>query len=327
MMNVKKKGKVLFLSFLMASGLFSAAWADTVLFPVIAVNQPNVITLVTVINEYPTSATHLKFTYRYKDTFVGGFPNHNGSCAAVSFLRPSAVNDLISFDASGSMNGGEAMFGDTNSYGGGFALGLSGPRRAYLLVTHADSSGNPVTTGQIYGIGGDAVIMDIAYGAAWGYRAVNDKNDEDYDFVNADDGGGVYSAMPSNGDTYRRVAFLPPDEWTTRFFVTPIGNDLDSANLSADIHLAGNYVYDRMGAKYTFASPSPQSVTCTAAIDLEDLIDSTTYSAIETTGGWGMFHVSGPGDVIAYKLEYVVDNATYGGTNNNGYLLSTYGLP
>jgi hypothetical protein len=327
MMNVKKIIKVLFLSFLMVSGLFSAALADTALFPVIAVNQPNVTTLVTVINEYPGSATHLKFIYRYKDTFIGSSPNHNGTCAAVSFLRPSAAKDLISFDASGSMNGGDAMFGDTNSYGGGFALGLSGPRRAYLLVTHADSSGNPVTTTYEYGIGGEAVIMDIAYGAAWGYRAVNDKLDEDYDFVNADSSGGVYSAIPANGNNYRRVAFLPPDEWTTKFFVTPIGNAMDSANLSADIHFAGDYVYDRMGNKYTFASPSPQSVTCTTAINLEDLIDSTTYSSIESTGGWGMFAVSGTGDVIAYKLEYVVDNATYGGTNNNGYLLSTYSLP
>lgn len=326
MMNVKKVIKVLFLSFLMSFGLFSAALADTALFPVIAVNQPNVTTLVTVINEQPGSATHLKFIYRYKDTFVGGSLNYNGTCAAVSFLRPSAAKDLISFDASGSMNGGDAMFGDTNSYGGGFALGLSGPRRAYLLVTHADSSGNPVTTGYKYGIGGDAVIMDIAYGAAWGYRAINDKTDEDYDFVNAEDGGGVYSAIPANGNAYRRVAFLPPDEWTTKFFVTPIGNNLDSANLSADIHLANDYVYDRMGNKYTFASPSPQSVTCTAAINLEDLIDSTTYAAIENTGGWGMFG-AGAADVIAYKLEYVVDNPTYGGTNNNGYLLSTYGLP
>jgi hypothetical protein len=28
--------------------------------------------------------------------------------------------------------------------------------------------------------------------------------------------------------------------------------------------------------------------------------------------------------MIVYKLEYVVNNPTYGGTNNNGFLLSTY---
>lgn len=321
MMNVKKVIKVLSLSFLMSFGLFSAVRADTILFPVIAINQPNVTTLVSVVNfPHPSGTSYLHYIYRHKAT-----GNIGATCSKTEFTRSTTDSDLVSFDASGVIGGGNALFGDTNSYGGSFYLPGSGARRAYLLVTNSDASGTRVNSTTDTDLMGEAIIMDIAYGAAWGMRAINDNTSQTYNFVNAEDGGGVWSALPSNAYMDRTFAFFPPDEWTTKFFITPIGNNMDSDDLNATVTLSGNNVFDRNGINHTSVSVS-QSITCTGVVTVSDLMDSSIYSAVENIGGWGWFQVSS-GDAIVYKLEYVVDNATYGGTNNNGYLLSSYGLP
>lgn len=323
------KGKAVLLAvmlcFVLALGTFSTAKADTILFPVIAVNQPNVTTIVSVTNRPGGTSTHLHYIYRLKETLVGGLPNISGTCASQAFTRPTLDGDLVSFDASGVMNSGDALFGDTNSYGGSFDIGGTGARRAYLLVTNSDAAGTRVDVGQ-QDLAGEAIIMDILTGAAWGYRAINDWTREDYTFTNVDDGGGVWSALPSNGYNSRRFTFFPPNEWNTRFFVTPIGSNMNTANLTATVNLYSDFsVYDRNGTSYTF-TPIDKSVTCTAGIDLSSMVDSTVWSALQTIGGWSWFRVSS-GDAIVYKLEYVVNNPTYGGTNNNGYLLSTFDLP
>jgi hypothetical protein len=304
--------------------------ADTLLFPVIAVNPPNITTIVSVVTRpgIPVSATHLKYIYRHKDTYVGSTPNHGGVCSSQSFVRPTYSGDLVSFDASGSLGSGDALFNDTDSYGsGGFALGGSGPQRAYLLVTHTDSTGSPVNVSNGQSLNGEAIVMDIAYGAAWGYRAINDSTREDYTFLSTADGGGVWSCLPSNTFNNRRATFFPPDEWTTRFFVTPIGSNMDTADLSATVQfMTSDGIYDRIGTKMTTAASITKEVVCTGAVDLSELMDASMYANIEHLGGWSWFSVS-PGTAVVYKLEYVVNDSTYGGTNNNAYLLSTYDLP
>jgi len=323
------KGKVsaVVVCFILVFGIFSTAKADTILFPVIAVNQPNVTTIVSVLNRHSWgTSTHLHYIYRYKQSLVDGEPNISGDCISYEFTRPTWEGDLVSFDASGSLNGGNALFGDTNNYGEGFAMPGSGPRRAYLLVTNSDAAGNRVDVTDKVKLMGEAIIMDIAYGAAWGYRAINDLEREDYSFRNVRyTNGGVYSALPSHGYVDRRFTFFPPSEWTTRFFVTPIGWNMHSQNLTATVALEVGVIYDRNGNRYTF-TPIDKTVRCTAAIDLKDLVDATVWSAIENIGGWSWFGVTS-GDAIVYKLEYVLENPTYGGTNNNGYLLSTYARP
>jgi hypothetical protein len=309
--------------FVLTFGAFSIAKAETILFPVIAINQPNVTTIVSVMN-WSSTATHMHYTYRYKDSLVGGSPNYTGGCSTTEFTRPTHDDDLVSFDASGTLNSGNALFNDPDSYGGSFGLSVTGPRRAYLLVTHSNASGTRVDTGELL-LGGEAIVMDIAYGAAWGYKAVNDLASETYSFINYYDRGGsgapgVFSSI-SIGMGFgspRQLTFLPPNEWTTKFFVTPIGGSMTS-DRTAEIQFI--FLYDRTGTSYSIATK--QSVTCTAAVDLEDLIDSTVWSSIQNMGGWGAIFPP-TGDMIVYKLEYVVNNPTYGGTNNNGFLLSTY---
>jgi len=319
------------LCFLIILGFFTGAKADTILFPVIAMGSPNVTTVVSVIVRPGATSSHLHYIYSAKDALdVSSDPNITGSCTKVSFTRTNFAGDVISFDATGIFGSGNALFGDTDSYGGSFSLIGTGNRRAYLLVTNAsDSGGTRADIANNIQLGGEAILMEIGFGAAWGYRGINDSTQEDYDFTNVDDGGGVWGALPSNGFNNRRFTFFPPDEWSTRFFVTPIGANMNSSDNTATINLFSTGgtegVYDRNGNRFTFTSID-HAVTCTAAIDLEDLMDSTTWAAVQTTGGFSWIRVPS-GDAIIYKLEWVLEDSTYGGTNNNGYLLSTFAQP
>jgi len=278
-----------------------------------------VTTIVSVINRLGTTSSHLHYIYRHKDALVGGSPNLTGNCSTVQFTRATSAGDIVSFDPSGTFNSGNALFGDTNSYDGGFGMGLTGARRAYLLVTNSDASGNRVDVSNDIKLGGEAIIMDIATGAAWGMKGINDETREDYTFVNHDDGGGVWSALPSNGYNSRRLPFFPPAEWKTRLFVTPIGTSMNTANLTTTVGLSSSApdgVIDRQGTAFSF-SPIDLNVTCTGAVDLEQVVDSTVWSAVENIGGWTWVAVKS-GDAAVYKLEFVVNDPTYGGTVNNG---------
>ena len=308
--------------FLFCLGFIAPSGADTILFPVIAVNQPNVTTIVSVFNG-DTTITYLKYIYRYKDSLVGSSANITGGCTTAEFVRNTKVNDLVSFDVSGTLNSGNALFNDSDSYGGAFTLPGSGPRRAYLLVTHSNASGTRLDSSGI--IGGEAIIMDIATGAAWGYKAINDSDVQDYTFVNYNDrvsGNGVFSSISDSMWIFsaRFFTFFPPNEWSTKFFVTPIGGSMTS-DRTAEVGMAST-IWDRNATELTGTTVTNE-VKCTAALGMQDMMDSTLYSAIENIGGWSFFFPTA-GDVIVYKLEYVVNNPTYGGTNNNAYLLSTY---
>jgi len=324
---------VVFLSLLMVFGSLTVAPADTVLIPVIAIGAPNVTTVVSVYNLPGATSTHLKYIYRSKDSSVSGSPNHTGTCSSTSFVRPMFDSDLVSFDASGIFNSGNAMFNDSNTYGGGFGIGLTGNKRAYLLVTHSDVAGNRVNLGGSFGneaLGGEAILMEIGFGAAWGLRAVNEAFREDYNFTIT----GVETVFGSFGKAF---AFFPTSEWTTRFFITPIGDNMDTANLTGKVSLwnqdASSFLhhglFGRDGTHYAFPSSITADVTCTAGVDLTDMIDSSVLSAVENTGGWAFLqNLSAPpitasaNPLIVYKLEYVLEDSTYGGTNNNGYLMS-----
>lgn len=305
------------------------AEADTLLFPVIAINVPNVTTIVSVINGSETSS-HLRYTYRYKEALTADQPNLAGACDSFTFTRPTVANDLVSFDTSGIFNAGNALFGDPSSYGSGFAMDLMGPHRGYLLVTHADSAEVRQDVGNPVALSGEAVVLDIATGAAWGVKGVNDSTREDYTFLSTFDGGGVFNVLPDGSSTVvkllsgRRLSFFPPSEWTTRMFVTPIGPNMDSANLLARVSTPGE-VFDRQGVSYQFTSVA-RSVTCAGAIDLEMLLDSTAFAAVENIGGWTWLRVD-IGDAVVYKLEFVVNDPVYGGTVNNGHLFSVRDLP
>lgn len=302
-------------------GTFSSANADTILFPVIATNYPYVTTIVSVVNRggsgyYTSSSLRYVYSYKYASS------SYSSGCAVASVVRPTWVPDLVSFDASGTYGSGTAIFNDPDSYGGGFAVLPGGAVRSYLLVTHSDVFGNRVDVGYTWALSGEAIVMDVLYGAAWGYKAVNDGDREDYSFYSS----GISGVMLV-GDA-RRFTFFPPyDGWTTRFFVTPIGSNMHSSDSNATVRILGfegsttGSITGRSFTTYNFNVS--QFVNCLAAVNLSDLMDSTAWAGIYYTGGWGWFSNAAGSSAMVYKLEYVVNNYTYGGTNNNAFLLST----
>lgn len=315
-------------SALVAGALAStSATADTLLFPVLSA-ATNILTVMSVINRTNAGGTsHLNYIYRTKNaTTPSGGNNYDGPCGTgLGGVHNTQNGDLVSFDSSSQLLGGNALFGDSGIYGGTFGIGSATPTRGYLLVTHANSAGARQSVGSNRDLAGEFVNLDIAGGAAWGGRAINDSTREDYTFTNASAGGGVFPALPSQGFSYRSFAFFPPVAFTTRFYVTPIGSSMDTGNLTATVQLRStSNFYDRNGILRVFAA-IPVQVRCTGMIPLQDLVESATWAALENTGGWSEFQVS-TADAIVYKLEYAT-SATYGGTVNNGYLLSENGLP
>ncbi len=124
--------------------------ADTLLFPVIATNTPNVVTLISVSNRPAGTSSYLHYLYRYKSRLAeDGSPNHSGPCTTERFTRRTFDGDLVSFDASGTLNSGSALFGDNNSYGGAFDHGVPGAARSYLLVSKPAAAGNRAAVGQV----------------------------------------------------------------------------------------------------------------------------------------------------------------------------------
>jgi len=318
-MKVKIAVLAVIISFVFTFGVFSIAKADTILFPVIAVNQPNVTTIVSVFSAPGHTSTHLHYIYRNKASLTGSLPNYTGTCGSQSFTRNTFDSDIVSFDTSGIFNGGNALFNDPNTYSGAFGMSGTGAQRAYLLVTNSNASGTRVNIGDDQALGGEAIVMDIATGAAWGYRAVNDINREDYSFTVA----GTGTVMSGWGKSCKWFSIAPPNEWTTKFFVTPIGNNMNSANIASTVFLAGsssNGIFTRGGTFLSFSNTL--DLTCTAAVSLADMIDSTALATVQNTGGWSWMCEYAVNPVVVYKLEYVVNDPTYGGTNNNGYLLS-----
>lgn len=317
------KNKLIYLSLktiLFVVFLTNLTQADTILFPVVNVNPSNVATIVSITNNAATTSPKLKYIYRHKATTDNGQPNLTGTCASYSFFNETYANDLVSFDVSGTFDSGSALYTDSNAYANKFNLPVTTASRAILLVTHADIAGNRTDVNEKSSLSGEVIMMDVVNGAAWGYRGVNDKNREDYNFQTAYKSGGVYEAI-DNSTQGRTVTVLPANEWTTRLFVTPIGDNMESANNSAVVSIDAT-VMARNGSTYVI-TPSAKTINCTGAVDIVDMLDSTTRAAFETSGGAVKLKVNS-GSAIIYKLEFTTKIDKYKGVINNGYVVSAY---
>ena len=325
-MKVTLKTWTVLVCFVLIFGSFTIVKADTVLFPVVASNYPNVITIVSVTNYGgSTDSTDLMYIYNYKASIIDSTPNHTGGCSVDVGVLPTFVPDLVSFDASGAFNSGYALFNDPDDYGGPFTPGFAGPVRAYLLVTNSTSGGSRVDVGYAWSLSGEAIVMDIMTGAAWGYTALNDYNREDFSFYSS----GVANVLDAGW--LKRFSFFPPSEWTTKLFITPIGTSMESTDSTTTVRILGyggsdsGSITDRSDTTYNFNVS--QLVNCTAAVNLSELMDSTAWAGIYYSGGWGWLEIVSGDSTVVYKLEYVINNPTYGGTNNNAYILSTLDGP
>lgn len=154
------------------------ASADAILFPWI-VKSTAISTIVSVVNTAGinplvppfggTPQLHLSYFYKDPDN------NQTTSCQDYDFKIPTSEMDIVTFDASGNINGGLPMFGDPNNGAGTLELLAPGDRRAFLIVdNNTPLLSLPTQLNNVDGtLYGEAMVLEFAQGAAWGYVAYN----------------------------------------------------------------------------------------------------------------------------------------------------------
>jgi len=152
------------------------------------VKSPTISTLVSVINTAEQVGGNqalgnavLHYQYWGKDGSTG----QTDSCSEVDFDRPTSKDDIVMFDAAGNMNGGKALFEpianqptNVNYANQNFSYIATVSARAFLLV---DNNIPQVFTDNILDLAsnadgtlyGEALVIDLGSGSAWGYIAYN----------------------------------------------------------------------------------------------------------------------------------------------------------
>ncbi len=241
------------LCMLFAFGTVKNAQADQLIFPWI-VKSSAVSTIVSVVNTSGSNLgwnwqgieQRLHYQYWYKVSTANG---QTETCTNQSFKRPTSKDDLVIFDASANISDGKPLFGDTARYGDqSFKLSADGPRRAFLIV---DNDTPFFTTYEINDDGtlyGEAMVLEIAGGAAWGYIAYNPSGGGEttrtqtspvvaYDSLdllgevlgnNREDVEPINITSTTDRGEVTPVVLLPATKlgsaFVTKFFMTPIDN-------------------------------------------------------------------------------------------------------
>jgi hypothetical protein len=244
---------------LFSFGIVKNAQADQLLFPWI-VKSNTVSTIISVVNtagsnlgwNYLGVDQQLHFQYWYKiATDTGTAASQTIPCTNQSFKRPTSKDDLVVFDASANINDGKALFGDSVRYGDqSFKLSAAGPVRAFLIVDNDTPFFTNTETNADGTLYGEALVLELGGGAAWGYIAYNASGNSNatqqtspawfYDGLDAlgEVIGGNGSAVEPIGSTgigeVSPVVLQPTQTLTTRFFMTPIDNDGAPTSYSND---------------------------------------------------------------------------------------------
>lgn len=296
-----------------------SAQADSVLLPWV-IKDKAISTIITLVNSQdPTQLrtqgkVRFHLLYWYKKTTNNG---QTEECEEVDFCVPTSYNDILVFDAAGNFNGGSPLFGDTavqgtkytTVQGTSLALPVDGPRRAFLIATNeiytTENCGFPYTYGNDQTIYAEAMVVDIANGAAWGYDGYNPRNapaEGPYWFY--DDGAGrdaLGQIIASNHDEYAYLTIMPPSVFTTKIFVTPVDNDTDFnmwrgdllavSKLYCDINagLGGMYDYDERCISFDTVKP----VICTDASTIDHYVSSGAWTIFYNTKaeGWAYLYL------------------------------------
>jgi hypothetical protein len=335
--NMKKLFRTSFMTALAVILTSGWCYAATIMFPYINSNPGNLSTIVNVINTATlaglgcgaTEDLQLHYRYMTKEVTASAID----ACVERDFTRPTTTDDLVTFDAAGDINGCEAMFNDATDYLGGAGapafdlpnMGLTEPRRGYLLVNHACSvTGEAVTGIASPGLlDGEVMLLDVVNGAAWGYQAVlADQRaagigafafaDCVVAAVNPITGATteLLSEVPA-GAANQQAALYPPDEFQTRFFVTPLVLNSTAANFTPTNNMSRIAAVDQKRTRIRLldadgnvgvtdrdeaaaSGGGPIHVRCVAGIDLNDLTGGSFGPWYDAQGGWAYVDLIDP---------------------------------
>jgi hypothetical protein len=247
-LKVRKLILVLVLSVFVVGLGAGSAMADSIMFPWVVKNSTDVFTLVSVVNTSETNNTacldpQLHYQYFWKN--AESVTVNTDICTEQNFYRSTSVNDIVSFDAAGVVNTGSSLFNDQPPRNGEVAYipnsfdmdSSSSKARAFLIVDNNNTTCfDDATSASLYG---EAMVIQISQGAAWGYVAFNGLGggpngpaDEPQLGFNDDlDMQGevlrsprYYDEANTDGEELETapVVLLPLDVFTTKMFVTPV---------------------------------------------------------------------------------------------------------
>ncbi len=315
------------------------AVADDIMFPWVPIFD-SVSTVISITNTADTDTLNLVYRYKAGDNYN----NQTATCEHYDISTDTSQYDILTFDASGNINGGLPIFGDVVSGTKGYtnadllALGnnITKPARAFLLVSNETTTVPADRT--LYG---EAMVLEIAGGAAWGYQA--------YFPVGVSSAPNAFDdfRMERSGEIianneYVPVTLWPPNKVTTKFFITPITSvSMDTGNLSVKVRLCkttktvgGDETCDEGGVWFNdetgVSTAKEKTIVCTAAPTLDHLLEAAAYNAFKNknTMGWANVVVDqGPtapkaSDAIVGKLDYTtsgitIEDTAVPGTLNN----------
>ncbi len=323
-----------------------AGQADTMMWPYTVVST-TVTTILSVINHGSTQATspggvpnYLHYSHFHK---AAGDTSKTGLCVEVDVRRPTTPEDIVTFDLGGKFGAATngVLFNDPTNYENrNFAL-LAGaaPTRGFSLVDNL-----LIDDAELYG---EARIYEVGSGAMWGYRAYNgtDAGFNNPLFTNGPEVQGEVLANTFSGTSpeLTPVELLPLNEWVTAFFVTPVGNTVNTNGPVPAVPVTGQrtgtwsaafqlhdiepstgldlVAFDR--DENPISGHVPWQVTCVARIDLTELIVAGSQSEMPD-GGWAYADVLigtlDPDDIqrqtayqaVVYKLEFNTGNTFNG---------------
>lgn len=342
---------------LFSFGIVKNAQADQLLFPWI-VKSSTVSTIISVVNtagsnlgwNYLGVDQQLHYQYWYKTaTDTGTAASQTVPCTNQSFKRATSKDDLVMFDASANINDGKALFGDSARYGDqSFKLSAAGPIRAFLLVDNDTpfflaGTVDDNVDGTLYG---EALVLELGGGAAWGYIAYNASGNSGATMQTSpavmNDGldslgevlGGLGAAVEDIGligqGEVTPIVLQAAQAATTRFFMTPIDNsgvplsyiNDDNAlnqrvgNANAKIQLIYNPAPDQFYGGLFTDDESPidfskkKNIVCTSADTLQDLMTEAAWTDFAATQapGWTMIDIQ-TGDLDVNENDRI-DNPT-----------------
>jgi hypothetical protein len=223
------------------------AKADVLMFPWI-VKSTAVSTIVSVVNTAGIAGTYefqsVPFRLHYQYWYKNSTENlQTETCTNHSFKQFTSKDDIITFDAAGNLGNGRALFNDASPYDATQPMNLiaDAPRRAFLLVDNNTPAfvnfGDTNVDGTLYG---EALVLELSGGAAWGYIAYNASGGDEssqtspVSFTDGLDplgeviGGAVLTGAPNEMELgeVTQTTLYPVEMGTTRFFMTPVDSDI-----------------------------------------------------------------------------------------------------
>ncbi len=309
-MNLKLKKLTIATAAAFAMGAAGQAQSSDLLFPYVVVSE-TVTTIVSVINTGDIGE-NLAHRLHYRLWYKNGpnAENNLARCEEVNLVLPTSYNDIQTIDLGDRIdNYRGVMFDDpsvnNNWQAAQFPYSLAGnldlPVRGYLIVDDQIVP-NPQDSEEIL-LQGEAMIFEYGSGAAWGYQAgAVYSDDEGGDFRDRDPEDGVGVSFTDGAPATANVAIMPFDEVTTRFFVTPLVEDMRTGNnfFAPGEEARARLTFGAAGETAVFdRDENPisgnvnQEVVCVGAVDAGQMLSQGARNLFSPTGGWGPLNVQG----------------------------------